>query len=109
MKFCDNCGNLMKVKSDGIGRVLYCAKCKITKPLEVDMTLKVSHEKDEKKVMIVDENSPSEFPVTEIMCPECGEVRQAFWSMQQTRASDEHPTRFYQCRTRRDNFHKKLH
>lgn len=88
----------MKVVTEDEGRILYCKSCGNKKPLIEDIKLKVSHEKDEKKVIVVDENAPSEFPITEIMCPKCGEVREAFWTMQQTRAGDEPPTRFYQCR-----------
>lgn len=49
-------------------------------------------------VRIVDENEGQDLPTTTILCPECNEVKEAYWWMQQTRGADEPPTRFYECK-----------
>lgn len=37
-------------------------------------------------------------PTTKKECPSCGEETEHEWWMEQTRSSDEPPTRFYECR-----------
>lgn len=66
---------------------------------EEDMILKGKHKRLKKKAM---EEAPSEeeniaqmeFENTD--CPKCGQKKIIFWT-EQTRASDEPPTRFYKC------------
>ncbi|MBI2547027.1 MAG: transcription factor S [Candidatus Aenigmarchaeota archaeon] len=99
MKFCDSCGNLMRVKNDEDGRSLHCRICDIKKPLTDQLTIEVKNDKADQKIVVIDDKEESEFPVTNTMCPECGDMREAYWTMQQTRGGDEPPTRFYQCKT----------
>ncbi|MBI2084218.1 MAG: transcription factor S [Candidatus Aenigmarchaeota archaeon] len=97
MKFCDKCGNLMNVKTEFSAKFLYCRSCgnktRLNEKLELSDTRKI-----EKKEVIVVEDEKEEFPVTQILCPKCGVIRDAYWTMQQTRGGDEPPTRFYQCK-----------
>jgi len=44
-------------------------------------------------------------PTCDKECPDCGEETVHEWWMEQTRASDEPPTRFYEC-TECGNVHK---
>jgi len=44
-------------------------------------------------------------PTTDKECGKCGEEKVHEWWMEQTRASDEPPTRFYEC-TECGNVHK---
>lgn len=97
MKFCDRCGNLMKVKGESNAKFLYCHSCGNKAKLEGKLELSDSR-KIEKKEVIVMGDSKEEFPVTRILCPKCGAMRDAYWTMQQTRGGDEPPTRFYQCK-----------
>jgi DNA-directed RNA polymerase subunit M len=98
MKFCEKCGNLMfaeKVKNK-MGWV--CRKCGHVSHEKVSST-KISEEvKDEgEKIPVLEEKDAfSTYPKTKILCPEC-ENNEAYWFMQQTRAADEPPTRFYCC------------
>lgn len=99
MKFCDNCNNLMRVQIENNDRFLYCRSCnkktKLDEPITIDMSGNVGN----REVIVVSESEENAFPVTEIMCPKCNEMREAEWTMQQTRGGDEPPTRFYGCKT----------
>ncbi|MBI1978532.1 MAG: transcription factor S [Candidatus Aenigmarchaeota archaeon] len=99
MKFCGNCSNLMRVKAEADGKYLYCKSCNTKTKLSEEITIDVSNTTEKKDVIIITESEENTFPVTEIMCPKCNEMRKAQWTMQQTRGGDEPPTRFYQCDT----------
>jgi DNA-directed RNA polymerase subunit M len=97
MKFCVTCGNILTVKTSEDGKFLFCKKCNKNFPLTEDMKISYSFKDDSKEIKIV-EGRDLEFPTTKILCPECNEVVEAFWWMQQTRGADEPPTRFYECK-----------
>jgi DNA-directed RNA polymerase subunit M len=98
MKFCEKCGNLMipeKIK----GKIKYmCRKCGHVSSGERVTSDAVIEEKipEEKKVTVLTEDELKQYPKARIMCPEC-DNNEAYWYMQQTRAADEPPTRFYCC------------
>ncbi len=98
MKFCQKCGNIMKVQADDGGKFLFCRSCGIKEKLEGRIEL-YNARKMEKKEVLVLKDLKEEFPVTAILCPKCEVLREAYWTMQQTRGGDEPPTRFYQCKT----------
>ena len=99
MKFCDNCGNLFRVTVEENNRVLHCRSCGNKKPITENIMIETVNNKDEQKIVIIDDKEQNTFPVTSTLCPKCGELREAHWTMQQTRGGDEPPTRFYQCTT----------
>jgi len=94
MEFCDKCGSILMPKKTKTGTVFVCRNCgKISnKGNEIKITEKIVKEN---KIRIVD-NKEDELPITENLCPECGN-KEAFWWVQQTRSIDEPPTRFYKC------------
>ncbi len=98
MKFCETCGNLFRMKIEDGERFLYCSCNDKIKPTE-DITISVSQSEDKKEIVVISEGEQDTFPVTEVMCPKCNEMREAQWAVQQTRGGDEPPTRFYQCKT----------
>ena len=98
MKFCDKCGNLMKVKTEFNEKFLFCRSCGNKARLDGKMELPDTRSMEKKEVVVVEE-SKDEFPVTNVLCPKCGLMREAYWTMQQTRGGDEPPTRFYHCKT----------
>lgn len=98
MRFCETCGNVLVVKSSMEDRFLYCKKCDKKVPLTEEVVIGSSFKENDKAIEIVDENEESEFPTTQIMCPRCDEMVEAFWTMQQTRGGDEPPTKFYECK-----------
>ncbi len=99
MKFCDNCGNLFRIEIEDSNRFFFCRSCKTKRPVTEDITIGMTSNNEVEKIVVIDEKEQNTFPVTEILCPKCGEVREANWSMQQTRGGDEPPTRFYHCKT----------
>ena len=99
MDFCDKCGSVVIPQRKGTSVVLVCSKCgkkKIGKKIK-DFKITVSTGKKADKIVIVSKKESLEIlPKTRVQCPKCESV-EAFWWMEQTRASDEPPTRFYRC------------
>ena len=84
---------------DGASEViLVCRRCGKKKPSkEKKFKMKVSSEKVKSKIIVLDKKKKIDvLPKTDIDCPKC-ENKEAFWWMQQMRAADEAPTRFYRC------------
>ena len=80
--------------------VLYCRKCQKFRAGKVkskDFKIGVKKQKTEDKIIVFDKKSRVDvLPKTHVQCPRC-EHGEAFWWMEQTRAADEAPTRFYKC------------
>ena len=96
MKFCETCGNMLIVKTIEYSKSLFCKKCDKNFPLTEDVLISFYYDDNSKEIRIVDEEP--EFPTTNMLCPKCDEMVEAFWWMQQTRGGDEAPTRFYHCK-----------
>ena len=102
MLFCKKCGNLMIPKKKGNKKLLVCTKCESTSTAKVkpkDFKIGVSSHKKEEDIIVVDKKQESKmisYPKTKNTCPKC-KNKEAYWWMQQTRAADEAPTRFYKC------------
>lgn len=97
MEFCE-CGGLMIPQKKGAKVVLICRKCGRKKTSkEKKFKIKVSSEKIRSKIIVLDKKDKIDvLPRTDAPCPKC-ECKEAFWWMQQMRAGDEAPTRFYRC------------
>jgi transcription factor S len=98
MKFCKKCKSLMLPKKDAkTGAYLACTSCGYTdKKAEVEekLSTKITHKDN---IVIIDENvEESTLPTTQAECPECGNKDAYYW-IQQTRASDEPETKFLKC------------
>lgn len=89
----------MRVKSDDSGKFLYCLSCHAKEPLTEEIVLESPIENKNQEITVVSESEEESFPVTNALCPKCEEMRESFWTIQQTRGGDEPPTRFYQCKT----------
>ena len=98
MEFCDKCGGLMIPKKSGSRVVLICRRCGRKKTSkEKKFKIKVSTTRSKGKIIVLDKKSKIDvLPKTDISCPKC-DNSEAFWWMQQMRAADEAPTRFYKC------------
>ncbi|MEM5804427.1 MAG: transcription factor S [Candidatus Aenigmatarchaeota archaeon] len=98
MQFCDKCGGLLVPKKTGSKTVMVCRKCgKRSAVSKGEMKITTESGKQNNRIVVVEKKANFEaLPKTEIECVKCGN-REAFWWMQQTRASDEPPTRFYRC------------
>jgi transcription factor S len=98
MEFC-NCGGLMIPQKAGSKITLVCRKCGKKKTGSKEKKFKISAFNAEKKgkIIVVDKNSKVDvLPRTTVNCPKC-ECKEAYWWMQQMRAADEAPTRFFRC------------
>ena len=96
MEFCPKCGKLLKPKQEGKEVFLVCSSCDYKKGSTEDYTQKeVKEVKEEEKEIVVNDDKLS-LPETEIECPDCGNSKAYYW-IEQTRAADEAPTRFYKC------------
>ncbi len=94
MKFCPKCGNLMKPKVVNGKRVMVCERCGhiVEEVASARVKLVLEHVKDRAYIAERVENLPK----VKALCPRCGHNEAYFW-VQQTRAADEPPTRFYRC------------
>lgn len=97
MEFC-KCGGLMMPKKSGSNIVLVCRSCG-KKKASKEKKFKICAFSGEKKgkIIIVDKKANVDvLPKTYTPCPKC-ENKEAHWWMQQMRAADEAPTRFFKC------------
>ena len=95
MKFCDECGSMMK--TDGGSWV--CGSCGFEEARDTDdeSAMEVTEGQEESNVVDVsDVDEATTGPTTEVICPECGNDR-ATYQMRQIRAADESETRFFTC------------
>jgi len=104
MEFCDECGNIMRVKEKkGTKLLMVCPVCGFEKIVE-NSKLEI-----EASGLVIPNDEPlvyegviedSEFmkrgTLVKVMCPKCGHDK-AYVTMMQTRAADEPPTRIYRC------------
>ena len=99
MEFC-SCGGLLVPTTKGNKKVLVCRRCgkAKTKPVKPkDFKISLPSKKTADEIIVVDKKDKFEaLPKTSAQCPKC-EHNEAFWWMEQTRSSDEAPTRFYKC------------
>ncbi|MFB6291970.1 MAG: transcription factor S [Candidatus Nanohaloarchaea archaeon] len=107
MEFCEECGGMLVSENDGEG-VMKCRNCGQAHEVE-EGDYRVTEEKEEDpmdRLNISEEDDESSTrPTTMKECPSCGGETEHEWWMEQTRASDEPPTRFYEC-TECGNVHK---
>ncbi|QPV63432.1 transcription factor S [Halosimplex litoreum] len=96
MKFCDECGSMMKTEGDA----WVCGSCgyeESRNEAEEAKTAVTTQGQEETEVIDTSDVSAEDMgPTTEARCPECGND-QAFWEMKQIRAADESETRFFTC------------
>ncbi|GGP22093.1 transcription factor S [Thermocladium modestius] len=98
LKFCPKCKSIMVLAKINGKSVYRCPKCGYVE--EVDPSSKhVERMVIERKASddpIVLEDAGSSLPKIKAYCPKCGNDEAYYW-VQQTRAADEPPTRFYRC------------
>ena len=86
--FCPKCGALLVPKKGKI-------QCPTHGPAETKV--KITEKTKEKQKLIKAGDDSDSREVYENECPKCGH-RKAYGWMVQTRAADEAPTRFYECK-----------
>ncbi|PSN89567.1 transcription factor S [Candidatus Marsarchaeota G1 archaeon OSP_C] len=98
MKFCPNCGKLLRIQRQKDKIVYFCTTCGKISEENVKSGLLNNKPRQEKQAKIIDSSSADTetLPKTRVICPKCGNA-EAYWWMQQTRAADEASTRFFKC------------
>ncbi|MFC6786369.1 transcription factor S [Halobaculum halobium] len=97
MQFCDECGSMMRTE-DG---VMVCSSCGATADRDEDRAARfVSTEaQTDGDVIETEEGANFEGKPTsdDVVCDECGHTV-AWYTIKQTGAADEPPTRFFKCK-----------
>ncbi len=92
MQFC-KCGSMMLPSGSGLLKCRSCGKTAKAGNKSQDLKIKSVSKKQE---MFVLESQSTHLPEGDFECPSCGHGK-ALWFVQQTRSSDEPPTRFFRC------------
>jgi DNA-directed RNA polymerase subunit M len=90
MEFCPKCGAPLVKRTKNLG----CPRCNYT--AGHGGSLKSSEKLNERKEVAVISKNIEVNPIVEETCPKCEHKKAYFW-MQQTRSSDESPTKFFKC------------
>ena len=96
MQFCDKCGSMMRKADDQ----MVCTSCGDTSEQTVDSDAFVSTEKQTGDELIEssdEANFEGKPTATDVFCDEC-ENDEAWYTIKQTGAADEPPTRFFKCK-----------
>lgn len=103
MKFCPNCGTLMRPSKRGGKRVLVCPSCGYVEDSGspssgYSISSRIKHSPKDKIVVVDSRQAEESLPKLrdQVYCPKCGHNEVYYWVMQ-TRRADEPPTRFYKC------------
>ncbi len=99
MKFCPNDRSLLVPVKKGSKTALRCPKCGYEE--EAQQNVKSAYQsksvvENKNPIIVVAENTVNLPKVKTRGCPKCGHDEAYVW-VQQTRAADEPPTRFYRC------------
>ncbi|GAB6946277.1 transcription factor S [Vulcanisaeta sp. JCM 16161] len=99
IKFCPRCKSIMVLtKKDG-RTVWRCPKCGYEEEANTSNAKLVERttlaRRDDKPIVLT-KSGEEALPKVRKTCPRCGYEEAYFW-VQQTRAADEPPTRFYKC------------
>lgn len=89
-EFC-KCGSMMVSAGDG---KLKCRSCGAISSKKASGDIKIKSVSKKQETLVVEKET--HLPDTDAECSKCGN-KKAYWFVQQTRSSDEPPTRFYRC------------
>jgi len=94
MQFCDACGSMMK-KQDGI---MQCTSCDHTADQDSTGDFVSTEKQSGDELIETEEGADFEGKPTadDVICDECGHTK-AWYTIKQTGAADEPPTRFFKC------------
>ena len=90
--FCEKCGCILVPKENKGKRSFYCKKCNKYS----DFRKKIVEKGSKKNKIVLIKEKKINLPTIGAECKKCGNKKAYFW-IEQTRASDEPPTRFYKC------------
>jgi DNA-directed RNA polymerase subunit M len=95
MQFCDDCGSMMK-SQDG---QMVCTGCENTAAREESTEFVSTQEQTGDELIETEEgaNFEGKPTATDVVCDHCGHD-EAWYTIKQTGAADEPPTRFFKCK-----------
>ncbi|MFC7135523.1 transcription factor S [Halobaculum litoreum] len=97
MQFCDDCGSMMRT-DDG---VMVCSSCGATADRDEELAAQYvsTDEQSDDDVIETEEGANFEGKPTseDVVCDDCGHTV-AWYTIKQTGAADEPPTRFFKCK-----------
>ena len=96
MEFCPEDGSLMVPKNEDGKIVTACPVCNYQSKSKDSNLIKVKLEKTEILKIHKSSEELEALPKVDAECPECGHKKAAYWQ-EQTRSSDEPPTKFFKC------------
>lgn len=98
MQFCDECGSMM-VSVDG-EMVCQNEECGATEEQESGLAEAYASTEEQSGEELIETEEGANFEgkptATDIVCDECGH-QEAWYTIKQTGAADEPPTRFFKC------------
>jgi len=97
MQFCEECGSMMKAEDD----VMVCANCGTEQPRDADAEAAFVSTEEQSDDELIETEEGADFEgkptATDVVCDECGHT-EAWYTIKQTGAADEPPTRFFKCK-----------
>ncbi|MFC7096810.1 transcription factor S [Halobaculum marinum] len=97
MQFCDDCGSMMRTE-DG---VMVCASCGATADRDEERAAQFVSTEEQSDDDVIETEEGANFegkPTSEdVVCDDCGHTV-AWYTIKQTGAADEPPTRFFKCK-----------
>jgi len=96
VKFCPNCGNIMRIEIVDDVAYMLCSRCGYKEKYSGEVLSEKI--KGESRVVVLGEKEKNLqiLPTTKVMCPNCGYERAYYWEAQ-TRSGDEGTTQFFKC------------
>ncbi|AGN01985.1 DNA-directed RNA-polymerase subunit M [Salinarchaeum sp. Harcht-Bsk1] len=97
MQFCEECGSMMKADGD----VMVCTSCGAEQPRDADEEAAFVSTEEQSTDDVIETEEGADFEgkptANDVHCDECGHT-EAWYTIKQTGAADEPPTRFFKCK-----------
>ncbi|WP_181686900.1 RPA12/RPB9/RPC11 RNA polymerase family protein [Halorhabdus salina] len=100
MQFCDECGSMMHADGDE----MICQSCGYREPKDQELAESFVSTEDQSDDDVIETEEDANFEgkptADDVVCDECGHG-EAWYTIKQTGAADEPPTRFFKCQKRK--------
>lgn len=97
MQFCDDCGSMMHARDDE----MICTSCGTTADRDEERAAEFVSTEAQSDDDVIETEEGANFEgkptATDVTCEQCGHG-EAWYTIKQTGAADEPPTRFYKCK-----------
>jgi DNA-directed RNA polymerase subunit M len=97
MQFCDECGSMMHAEDDE----MVCSSCGAREPKDAARAEEFVSTEAQSEDDVIESSEDADFEgkptADDVTCDECGHD-EAWYTIKQTGAADEPPTRFFKCK-----------